>query len=293
MIGKNLGYFYILLSTVIYGFYGILSRFTSTFSPFSQSVVKFSLIVLIITTLFLTKKIKWVKIEKKDIKWFLFWIIPCSFQPILTFIAFNHLPIGTTYFLIYSTMILGGIISGKIFFHEKLSLVKMISLALIFAGLIVIYYSDISLLSNIYVLFALLSGLSVGLWNTLSKKVSSKYPEFQMILLDSFSAITIGVFGAILLSEKLPPTTNVVPWIWIIIYAIANIAASFLLIKGFKSVEAQKGSLILPLEIVFASIFGFLFFSESLQLSVYLGGGLILLASILPLNATLSHEKNI
>lgn len=282
MASKNIGYFYLLLSSAIYGLYGFFSRNTGIFPPFTQSFVKFSLIVLIITAAFLLKKIKWVSIEKRDIKWFLLWILPCSFQPIFTFIAFNHMPMGTTYFLIYSTMILGGILSGKIVFKEKFDYKKAISLVLVFLGLIIIYQSDISLIKNIYTIFALVSGLAVGFWNTLSKKVSHKYSEFQMILLDSISAIIVGGFGSMVLSEKIPPFANPAPWFWILVYAVANILASLLLIKGFKSVEAQKGSLILPLEIVFASIFGFLIFRESLQFFVYLGGALILLASVIP-----------
>jgi len=282
MIFKNLGYLYLLLSSVIYGLYGLFSRNTGAFPPFTQSFIKFSLIFLIIAVAFLFKKIKWVSVEKQDIKWFLLWILPCSFQPILTFIAFNHMPMGTAYFLIYSTMIMGGILSGKIVFNEKLDIKKIISLFLVFVGLFVIYRSDISLINNIYTFFALLSGLTIGLWNTLSKKVSHKYPEFQMILLDSISAIIIGIIGSIVLSESMPSLTNPSPWFWIFLFAVANILASLLLIKGFKSVEAQKGSLILPSEIVFASIFGFLIFKESLPFYVYVGGALILLASIIP-----------
>ena len=110
------------------------------------------------------------------------WILPASFQPILTFIAFTHLPVGITYFLIYSTMITGGIISGKIFFSEKFNLEKLVSVVLILIGLVFIYKSDLTLITNGYVLLALTSGLIVGFWNTLTKKVSGNYPEAQMIL---------------------------------------------------------------------------------------------------------------
>ena len=65
-------------------------------------------------------------------------------------------------------------------------------------------------------------------------------------------------------------------------FAFANLTATYFLIKGFKTVEAQKGSLILPLEIVFASIIGYLIFNEILKPEVYFGGILILLAAILP-----------
>ena len=125
----------LLTSAVIYGLYGIFSRYVSEFGSFSQSWVRSSIVLFVILLIMVFKKFKWQKIQKYDIKWFLIWILPASFQPVITFMAFNHLPLGTAYFLIYSTMILGGMVSGKIFFSEKLSSSKILSLILVFIGL--------------------------------------------------------------------------------------------------------------------------------------------------------------
>ena len=210
------------------------------------------------------------------------WILPASFQPVLTFVAFTHLPVGITYFLLYSTMILGGILSGKIFFHENFNFGKLISLVLVLIGLYLIYRSDITLITSVYVFVALLSGLIVGFWNTLTKKVSGNYPELQMILLDGSSTLSVSLLGLIVVHEVLPPISNVSTWLWIIGFAFSGILSSLFLIKGFKEVEAQVGSLILPMELIFASIFGFVFLGEILKVNVYLGGLLILFAAIVP-----------
>jgi len=117
---KILGVLLLLGSTMIYGLFGIFSRQIAEFGSFSQGWVRYSIVLLVILTMFACGKSKWKKIEKKDIKWFLTWILPVSFQPILSFIVITHLPIGITYFLIYSTMITGGIITGKIFFAAEI-----------------------------------------------------------------------------------------------------------------------------------------------------------------------------
>lgn len=271
-----------MLSTVVYGLFGIFFRHTSEFGAFSQGAVRYAILCTFILALFVFKRVAWKNIEHKDIKWFLTWILPASIQPVLTFIAFTHLPIGITYFLLYSTMILGGILSGKIFFKESFSTNKMISLVLVFAGLYMIYRSDITLITSIYVLVALISGLIVGFWNTLTKKVSGNYPELQMILLDGSSTLTVSLIGLIVIHDVFPPVSNIGTWIWITGFAFSGILSSLFLIKGFKEVEAQVGSLILPMELIFASIFGYLFLGEVLKVNVYLGGLLILLAAILP-----------
>ncbi|HBC72941.1 MAG: hypothetical protein UX91_C0006G0134 [Candidatus Amesbacteria bacterium GW2011_GWB1_47_19] len=279
---KLKGYIYLIISTIIYGLFGIFSRNTSDFGAFSQGAVRYVILCTFLLSLFLLKKVTWKKIERKDVKWFLTWILPASFQPVLTFVAFTHLPVGITYFLLYSTMILGGILSGKIFFHENFNFGKLISLVLVLIGLYLIYRSDITLITSVYVFVALLSGLIVGFWNTLTKKVSGNYPELQMILLDGSSTLSVSLLGLIVVHEVLPPISNVSTWLWIIGFAFSGILSSLFLIKGFKEVEAQVGSLILPMELIFASIFGFVFLGEILKVNVYLGGLLILFAAIVP-----------
>ncbi|QQG42149.1 MAG: DMT family transporter [Candidatus Woesebacteria bacterium] len=277
------GGIYLLISALIYGLYGVYSRFIgASFGSFSQSWVRSFIVLMIVVVLLLVKKFEWKRIERKDIKWFLIWIIPTSIQPVITFTAFNHLPLATTYFLIYSTMIFGGVLSGKIFFSEKFNFAKGLSFLFIFVGLVLIYGSDISLATNIYVVLALISGLLVGFWNTLTKKVSTQYSEFQMMSLDQFATMIVCGIGAFFFRETLPPPSNINAWFWIIVFAVSGVVTVFFLIRGFKYVEAQVGSLILPMEIVFASIFGLLIFGEVLKLNTYLGGLFIVFAAILP-----------
>jgi len=279
---KLLGSLYLLFAACLYGLVGVFSRFISSFGSFSQSWVKSSITLFIISIVFLFHKTIWKKIQKKDIKWFLIWILPASVQPVLTFLAFNHLPIGVTYFLTYSTMILGGILSGRIFFAEKINLNKFISLILLFVGLSLLYASDIIFIENIYVLFALLAGLVVGFWNTLTKKVSAHYSEFQMMFLDNGTSLIICFIGFLILGEMLPPVVGSSSWFWIFIFGISLTLAGYFLIRGFKNVEAQVGSLILPMEIVFGAFFGYIFLGEILKSNMYMGGLFILVAALLP-----------
>lgn len=278
---KITGSFFLLVSALIYGTFGVLSRYISAFGAFSQNWIKSFFIILLSALIFVLQRRSWKKIRREDFKWFTLWILPASFQPVLTFLAFNHLPIGMTYFLIYSTMILGGIASGQIFFSEKLNLNKVFSIIFLFIGIFLIYRTDLSLTGNIYVFMALISGLILGFWNTLTKKISGNYSEYQMLIIDGLPGLVLCLILSLVLSEKFIPLSDIQPWIWIFIYSAFSVGAGALLINGFKKVEAQAGSLILPMEIVFGSIFGFLIFREILKPNVYFGGFLILLAAVL------------
>jgi drug/metabolite transporter (DMT)-like permease len=65
-------------------------------------------------------------------------------------------------------------------------------------------------------------------------------------------------------------------------FTLAGVIAFWLVIEGFKYVDASIGGLIGLLEIVFAIIFGALFFSEEITLPIIVGSLLIISAVIIP-----------
>lgn len=283
----------LLAAVALYGMYGVYSRMIGIgFGIFSQAWARSLIIIVILGGYFLSHKKKWREIEKKDFKWMIIWPLSGTSVMIFLFIAFNHLPIGTGYFLFYSTMILSGILSGKMLFKEKLSFVKVLSVVLAIAGLVIIYSFDIPLGKMLYVALALLSGFFLGLWNTLSKKVSDKYPNMQLVLIDSMLPFAISILGAIAVKESMPSLSLTNSWLWIVVFAVTQICSTGFLVYGFKNLEAQIGSVIMPVEVIFATLFGFLFFKEILPATSLLGGGLIVLAAVLP-SVTLLVKKDI
>lgn len=284
MKNKNIiGALYILLAVIFYGLYGILSRFIGeSFGSFSQNAVRSIIIVFILfSNLLLNKNIKWIKIVKKDIKWFLIWGLSGSITMVLLFVAFNNLPISTAYFLFYSTMIIAGFFWGWILFKEKLDVMKIFSLFLIIIGLLLIFSIDIESNKIIFLIPTLLAGFLIGTWNTFSKKISNNYSNNQMVLFGSVITVLVGTAGSLISKETLP--TFVDPaWVWISVFALVELLATVLTIKGFKNLEAQIASSIMPMEIVFATLFSFIFFKETLSLSMLIGGLCIIVAATLP-----------
>ncbi len=278
----------IVFATMSYGMFGIFSRFINLgFQFFTQNWIRNFVIVLIIGLFFLINNKLWKKINKKDVKWILLWAfsgIPAFF---LFYIAVQHLQIGTSYFLLYSTMIVGGYICGKIFFKETLNTVKVIAILLSFIGLSLIYSVEISGEKILYILFALLAGAFTAIWNTLSKKISDKYPNLQLVLTDACIAFITSFIGSLIFREIIPPVNGA--WIWILIFAIAQIVAVSLIVYGFKNLDAQIASVIMPIEVIFATLFGFLFFKEIPQSTTLIGGVFIALAAALP-NIVLIYE---
>lgn len=285
------GTFSITLAVMLYGMYGVFSRMIGeNFGAFSQNWIRSFILIIFFAIYYLFNKKNWVKIRKKDIKWLIIWPLTGASTTIILFMVFNNLPLGTSYFLFYSTMIVSGFISGKIFFKEKLNKVKIISGFLAVTGLVIIYSLDIPTDKIVFVIGALLAGFLVGLWNTLSKKVSSTYKNFQLVAIDIFVTFLFSFSGAIVVGEKFPILKLSSPLLWIFIFAITQVVTVSCIIYGFKRLEAQIGSVIMPMEVLFATAFGFLFFKEILPVTTLLGGLLIASAAILP-NAVLLFTK--
>lgn len=271
------------MAASLYGLYGIYSRKIGIeFGAFSQNWIRNLLVAIIALVLFKSLRKKSVKLRTEDKKWIIGWILCGSWVTVFTFIAFNNLPIGTVYFLIYAAMIIGGFLSGHLFYKEKLTLLKIISLVLAGSGLLIIYSLTISKENIVFAILSLLGGFLTGFWNTLSKKFSNHYPTLQLVLIDSIASTLVAFIGAMVIQEKLSLPLLSKGFPWIMIYALTQIATVGLIITGFKNIEAQKGSIILPIEIIFAIIFAFLFFKEVPTVSAIFGGLLIIIAAIIP-----------
>ncbi|MCR4329036.1 MAG: DMT family transporter [Candidatus Roizmanbacteria bacterium] len=273
----------LFVASIFYGLYGILSRLISdSFGNFNQAWIRNILVAILIAFIIGMKGVKLVSIKRKDIRWLLVWLLAGSLPAVLTFIVFNNLAIGTTYLIAYSGMIAAGFISGRIFFDERLDTRKWVSLICTLIGLYIVYRFTIDQNKIVYMLLGLLSGAMTGVWNTISKKFSDNYPNNQLVLMDALTSTLAAYIGALLFHEYLPHTILSISWIWIGIYAVIQTINVGLIVYGFKHIEAQIGSIILPIEIVFATIFSYLIFGEVPTLFTFVGGALIILGAILP-----------
>lgn len=281
----------LIFAAALYGSYGILSRFIGeSFGPFAQNWLRSLMVFFIATTLIVFTRLKLRRIHKKDYPWIVLWLFAGS-TGWLTFIAFNNLPLGTVYFLTYATMIISSYTSGKLLYGEKLDVVKIISVCLAIVGLYLIYSFSITPEKIPFAFVAFASGAVTGFWNTISKKFSDSYSELQLIFVDSIFSPIFGFIMWYFIRDQIAPVTLIAPWFWLLVFSFVGIGTTGLIIFGFKHLEAQIGSIILPIEIVFAIIFGFVFFGETLSLTALIGGGLIGSAAILPSVVMLTKTK--
>ena len=277
-IGSLLG------ATFLYGFFGIFVKTIGYSLPlFYASVFRdlISVSILAIPVYFLRAKVL-KKIKMSDMVWMFLRSLFGMIAFLGSYTSFEKLSIGTAYLFFYSAATIGGYFFGIVLFKEKLTSIKILSLVLALAGLVFIYSLNMAPGNLLYMLAAVISGISYSIWSVFSKKVSDNYNPLQLNFVDFFFSFTFMTIISLLLRENwVMPEANVI-WGANILLALMYIFTGQLIIIGYNNLEAQVASLVMLMEILFGVLLGFIVFREVLSLPMIFGGLLIITAIILP-----------
>lgn len=289
---KTLGTSYILISALFYGSYGIWSRLmVGAFGEFSQAWTRG--LLLLVVVLLLNWKLKFIKkIEKKDWKWFMAIAIAGGINQAPYFLGFEQLSIGTATLLFYASLVVGGYILGKIFFNERMTVVKIVSLIIAILGMVLIYGFTLTPSQIFPASMTILAGILGGSTVILSKKLIGNYHELQIMLGYFICQVFFNYPMALILGDAIPVLQLSTPWLGQLGYAVAMMLANMAAITGFGYLEPSIGSLIGLAEILFGVMFGVLIFGEVLGAGVIAGGICIVLAAALPRLAELKLKRN-
>lgn len=279
---KVLGFSSLILTAFLFGFYGILTRIVGFNIPlFFGSFMRngFGILILLIVIAFAGG---WKTIRPKDYIWIFFRSICGMVAFFGSFVPIMHLPIGTFYFISYTGITIGGYIIAKVMLNEAITFIKAVSLFLALVGLCFIYSINIESLNLWYVVFAFVGGFSASGWNIIAKKISHHYSALQLNLIDFITYTFYTFIISIILHEQwsLPAINST--WGAQLGIVLMFLVTGQLIIYGFKYLDAQIGSLVLLLEILFGTLFAFLFFREAVSLMTMVGGALIIIAIVLP-----------
>lgn len=270
---------------VLYSLYGVYSRFMgSSFAPFYQAWTRSLIVFLILVSFGLLFRV-FKPIQRRDLFWFFAVGISGGIIDVLFFIGVNHLTIGMVLFMYYAVNTIGNYIWGYALFHEKINRKKWFSFILALIGLFILYNDALSKpkIELLYIIISVGAGLFASVYLSLSKKISSNYSFLQIAATNNIFGFIATFSGFLLLRENMNSAFTSFPWIINWIYALTQAIIMPLVVFGFKYIEAQKGSLILLLELVFGVIFGIVFFHELPTTLALFGSGIILVAMTLPL----------
>lgn len=277
-----LGYSLIFASAILFGTYGVWSRLMGdSFDPFYQAWARGLIIIILMLPLMFAGKI-FRKIERRDWPQVGLYAAFCIFTQVPLYYAFNNAPIGTVQLIFYSMFVITAYIVGRVYLGEQITKIKLLSMALAFVGLAVVFGVSIIAFAPLGLALAALNGVASGGEVSTSKKISDKYSPALLVFWGWIFTVATHLPISLLLGEAQPLPQLNEAWLWLLIYSIVNAAAFWLVIVGFKFVDASIGSLIGLMEVIFSIVFGALIFHEAITWSVWVGGALIIFAAMLP-----------
>ncbi len=275
-----LGSAFLLSATMMYSLFGIFSRLIGFDLPLVYQTGLRGILAGTIAAIILNKR--WVAVKGRDWSWFAFRGVMGLLGFLCFFVGVNYLTIGMVYFMLYFGSTVGGYFIGALFFQERITKIKWISLGLSILGLWLIYLFDLKAVKLFYVWIALLSGIFTAIWNSLVKKIPDRYPALQMSMLDSLFGGAVGLTLSIFVGENWVMPVLSLPWIASFGLAALYILTDILVVMGFRRVDVQVGSLVMLSEVLFGLLLGYFLYGEMISKISVLGGGLIVLGIVLP-----------
>lgn len=280
-----LGTLALFTAALLYGSQNIATRITGVgFGPFLSTALR-AFVVVIALFWFM----KWKRIQPRDWKWFSLRAIGNVIATTCIFIAVNNMPIGAALFSFYAGLILSGGLFGILFYKEKMTAVKLVSLACTALGLALIYSNQSSLTFNLYFIIAVIGGIGGSLWSVFSRPITKSYSLVQLVVLDNLLAGVMALGISFLFKEPWTTVQMDQRLLAILYLGFTQVFTGQLVARGFKSVDAQIGSMILLNDSLFGLLFAYFIFHEAPHSLVLLGGVCVFLSSVIP--AILEHKK--
>lgn len=277
----SLGAGLIVLSSFFYASYGIWTRLTGDFiGGYPATAIRSVLVVAILTPI----AIHFKQLEKLNIKGNWRALIGLTLSSALIwgplYYAILNAGIGVSIAVHYAAIVIGMFLFGWLLFGEKFTKNKLLSAILGFVGLGVIFIPGNAQFGLLALSAAALSGLAVSLNMILSKKLT--YNPTQSTIMLWTTGIVANLFMMLIIGEKLPSLTWNITWLYLVIFAVASVIASWSFVSGLRRLDAGIAGILGLLEVIFGILFGIILFNEQPGLWVYIGAAVILLAAAVP-----------
>ena len=282
----------ILVSAALFGSYGIWSKaMGKDFGIFFQGWTRSAIVLLLLLPVVVYKKA--YRFDREDLRWVVVSVVFGALTQAPLYYAFNHATIGTVLVIFYALFVITAYLVGRLFLGERITKIKLMSMFLAFAGLALTFGLSLEKFSFLALGMAALNGVASGGEVSTTKRTTSKYSSLMITFY-----IWLGIFIthlplSLVTHEKQWPLAWDKDWGAMLAFALAGLVAFWLVIEGFKFVDASIGSLLGLTEVIFGMIYGAIIFNEGITLTVASGAALIILAAMLPDLMNIIQNKRI
>ncbi|MBM7572350.1 DMT family transporter [Aquibacillus albus] len=285
-MNSKLALLYIGLGASLWGIIGVFVTYLYElgFMPSQVVAIRILSASLFLVVYALIKNREHFRIRIVDSKYFIgTGIISFLFFNWCLFSAIEEMSISIAFILLYTAPAFVMIFS-RIIFKEFLTTRKVIALIVTIVGcafVVGILPGSNLTFSSLGLILGLGSGFFYALYNIFGKFALKKYNSLTVTIY-TFLFATIAVIPFSGLWNVIPLFSNPNVWFYIIALGFLSTMLPFLLYtKGLSTIESSRASILATIEPVVASLTGFIFFHEQLNLWQYLGIILVISAVII------------
>ena len=250
------------------------------FGAYTQTVIRSLLVAVGLLPIVLLCK-WWKPVQlRRDARLLLLGFAATAFVGGPMYYAVLHAGVGVSLAICYVGIVVGMFFFGWLMNKERYGKDKWLSTVLGIAGLALVFSPSMHTAGMLALGAALVSGLATALDVVVSKKLP--YSASQTTLIMWLVAVPANLPFIFLFGEPLPKTGWDMEWLYLFCFAAVSLAASWLVTRGVKLIEAGAAGILGLLEIVFGVLFGVLLFSERPAGIVLLGMTSIVAAAAIP-----------
>ncbi len=191
-----------------------------------------------------------------------------------------HAGIGISISINYASYVIGAFFFGWLLVGERFTRIKLFSALLGIIGIGLVFSPSIAGIGLAALMAAAISGVAASANVVIAKQI--RYNATQSTLALWAASLIANTIMALLVREMHPAIGLHIQWLYLVAFSIASVIATWTLIAGLKLIDAGAAGILGLLEIVFAVIFGVIFFSERPGPEVLAGVTIILVAASIP-----------
>jgi len=276
---KKLGYTYALISVLFLIFWPIFSKLGFGHFGVETTVVLwfttaslFSFVLILVTG-----KLKEYRSFKKHWRYIILFGFLNTIGVISSYYALDIIGASLHAFLMRFYLVIM-VFSGLLFLKEKYNKYESVSSVCLILGVLVMSYSE-----GEYILIGILLLIVFSLMYVITRTIiKTKLHDVPALLIVNYRAMTILVFSfiyAVLMGKFHVYLTHGL-WFATLPAILSAVLAHIFIFKAYKLIDLSKTELIISVQPVFVTILAWIVFGETLTLTQWCGGGMILLGAI-------------
>jgi len=276
-----LGASLVVLSSVFYASYGVWTKLLGNFfDGFTVTVLRSIIVVAILLPIALFNHSLQPLRIKENWRYITGMIIASLFTWGTLYFAILQAGIGVSLTVTYASIVIGQFFFGWLFAGERFTKDKALAAFLGLIGLAFIFFPSTHGIGLMALPAAFVSGLCTAANTVFAKKI--RYNATQSTIMLWAAGIVANMVMAAALHKQYPAFGLEAAWLYLVIFSVASVIASWSLVRGVKLIDAGAAGILGLLEIVFGLFFGIVFFGERPGLIVLAGAAVIVVAAAVP-----------